>query len=208
MTISRRSFGRTALGIAATAATATLTSCYRKWKYSEQDLPPNGTVQELDFRMTEVGTGKTVTQADFRGKVTILYFGYTNCPNVCPLTLYEMSHVLRALGTKADELRFLFVTVDPGRDTASVLKRYLALYHRPEFVGLRGDEASLHRLAARCHAAYSVKPSPDPVKYTVTHTAAAYVFDRNGKPEFICAGLSSKKPDLAGITRDLRHVIG
>lgn len=205
MIMSRRTLARSTLGL---AATTTLAACHEKWKYSSQDLPPKGAVADLDFRMTEAGTGKTVTQADFRGKVVMLYFGYTNCPNVCPLTLYEMSRVLAALGPKAKDLRFLFVTVDPQRDTGPILAHYLGLYHRPEFVGLRGDAAALHHLASRCHAAYSVHPSSDPARYSVTHTAAAYVFDRRGTPKFICAGLSSKQPDLKGITRDLRHVIG
>lgn len=205
MILPRRIFGRAALGL---AATATLAACHDEWKYSAQDLPPNGTVQHLDFRMTEAGSGQTVTAADFRGKVVMLYFGYTNCPNVCPLTLYETGRVLKTLGAKAEDLRFLFVTVDPARDTLPVLARYLALYHRPEFIGLRGDAASLHRLATRCRAAYSVHPSPDPATYTVTHTAAVYVFDRQGRARFISAGLSSQQPDLAGLTRDLRHVIG
>ncbi|HEX7391123.1 MAG TPA: SCO family protein, partial [Acidiphilium sp.] len=92
-------------------------------------------------------------------------------------------------------------------DTLAALKQYVALFHAPELVGLRGTSAELHDFAARYHAAYSVHPSPVPADYAVTHTAACYVFNRQGKAEFLCAGLSAQKPDLEGITRDLRHLI-
>lgn len=72
---------------------------------------------------------------------------------------------------------------------------------------LRGNASELASLAARCHAAYSVYPSPNPEKYAVTHTAAVYVFNKNGEPEFIIAGLASRQPNLPGITRDLRHLV-
>ena len=167
----------------------------------------HGRLPNLAFRMTDAETGKTVTQADFRGKVVMLYFGYTNCPDVCPLTLYDTTKMFHALGKKANDIGFLFVTVDPKHDTLPVLKKYIGLYNSPELVGLRGTPAELTAIASRYHAAYSVHPSPDPAQYTVTHTAAVYVFNRRGKAEFICAGLSSKKPDLPGITRDLRHLV-
>jgi protein SCO1/2 len=72
---------------------------------------------------------------------------------------------------------------------------------------MRGSDAELHNVAARYHAAYSVHPSPDPKKYTVSHTSAIYVFNRQGKPEFIIAGLASGSPDLKGIARDLKHLV-
>ncbi|MGC9270624.1 SCO family protein [Acidiphilium sp.] len=184
-----------------------LAACHQRWKLDPQDIDMRGHLPGLAFTMTDAATGKTVTAADYRGKIVILYFGYTNCPDVCPLTLYEMSKILKSLGAKAEDVRFLFVTVDPLRDTLPVLAKYIALYHMPEFVGLRGSPAQLQALASRFHAGFSVHPSSNPADYTVTHTAAAYVFNRHGKAEFICAGLSAKSPDLAGITRDLRHLV-
>jgi len=195
------------IGVAGVSSIALLAACHQSWKLDPQDIDMRGHLPDLAFTMTDAATGKTVTAADYRGKIVVLYFGYTNCPDVCPLTLFEMSKILKSLGAKAEDVRFLFVTVDPLRDTLPVLAKYIALYHMPEFVGLRGTDAQLQALASRFHAGFSVHPSSNPTDYTVTHTAAAYVFNRHGKAEFICAGLSAKSPDLAGITRDLRHLV-
>jgi protein SCO1/2 len=200
----RRLVMTSALGL---AGTAVLAACHDSWKPDPQDLDMRGHLPDLSFVMTDVTTGKTVTAADYRGKIVILYFGYTNCPDVCPLTLYDMTKILASLGTKANDVRFLFVTVDPMRDTPAVLAQYIKLYHAPELVGLRGSRNQLRALASRYNAGFSVQPSANPANYTVTHTSAAYVFNRHGKAEYICAGLSAKTPDLAGITRDLKHVI-
>lgn len=194
-------------GVAGGGSLALLAACHQKWKLDPQDIDMRGHLPDLAFTMTDAETGKTVTAANYRGKIVILYFGYTNCPDVCPLTLYEMTKILKSLGAKAGDVRFLFVTVDPLRDTLPVLAKYIGLYHTPEFVGLRGTHAELQALASRYHAGFSVHPSSNPADYTVTHTAAAYVFNRHGKAEFICAGLSAKAPDIAGITRDLRHLV-
>jgi protein SCO1/2 len=202
--ISRRAILTSGLGL---SGAMILAACHQSWKLDPQDIDMRGHLPDLAFTMTDAATGKTVTAADYRGKIVVLYFGYTNCPDVCPLTLYEMSKILKSLGAKAEDVRFLFVTVDPLRDTLPVLAKYIALYHMPEFVGLRGTDAQLQALASRFHAGFSVHPSSNPADYTVTHTAAAYVFNRHGKAEFICAGLSAKSPDLAGITRDLRHLV-
>lgn len=104
-------------------------------------------------------------------------------------------------------MRFLFVTVDLNRDRLTILNKYVALFGSPEILGMRGDPAQLQAVAERYHAECSVDPSSDATKCSVTHSAAVYVFNREGKPEFIIAGLSSQKPDLPGITRDLQHLI-
>ncbi|MDD2876249.1 MAG: SCO family protein [Acidiphilium sp.] len=202
--IARRAAITSALGL---SSVALLAACHQVWKLDPQDLDMRGHLPDLAFTMTDAATGKIVTAADYRGKIVLLYFGYTNCPDVCPLTLYEMTKILASLGSKTKDVRFLFVTVDPLRDTLPVLAKYIGLYHTPEFIGLRGSNAELQALASRFHAGYSVHPSANPADYTVTHTAAAYVFNRRGKAEFICAGLSATSPDLAGIAKDLRHLI-
>ena len=96
-----------------------------------------------------------MTEAAFRGKVVMLYFGYTNCPNVGPLTLYNVAQMFRSLGRAASGVRFLFVTVDPNRDTPPILSKYVALFGSPEILGMRADPAQLQSLAGRYHAAYS-----------------------------------------------------
>jgi protein SCO1/2 len=185
-----------------------LAACHHHEKLSAQgDLGVQGTMPPLAFRLTDVETGKPVTAADFHGKVVMLYFGYTNCPNVCPMTLYDATKIFHALGPLVQHVRFLFVTVDPRRDTPKLLAKYVALYNSPDIIGLRGTPAAINRAASRYHSSYSVHPSPDPAKYTVTHTAAVYVFGPDGKAQFINAGLSTKDPDLKGMTDDLRHLI-
>jgi protein SCO1/2 len=91
---------------------------------SAQDVNIYGLVPDLDFTLTEAQTGAVVTAQDFAGRVTMLYFGYTNCPDVCPATLYNIDRVFQAMGGKAANIRLLFVTVDPDRDTLPVLTQY------------------------------------------------------------------------------------
>lgn len=201
--IDRRNF----IG-SATASTAALllAGCEKKWKLDRQDLPADGKLPKLQFSLTDADTGKTVTAADFRGKVVMLYFGYTNCPNVCPLTLTDTARMFRMIGKPAEDIRFLFITVDPRRDTLTALRHYTSLFGSKNIIGLRGSQAELQTVASRYHAGYTVHPSPDPAKYTVTHTAAVYVFNQHGKPEFIIAGLAGQSPDLKGIAADLKHL--
>jgi protein SCO1 len=198
---------RAARGLAVLAMMGALASCHRPWKLDAQDIDVQKMLPPLQFALTDAETGKTVTAAQLRGKVVMLYFGYTNCPNVCPLTLYDVTRMFHSLGKSAGDVRLLFVTVDPNRDRLTILNNYVALFGSPEILGLRGDPAQLRAVAARYHAEYAVHPSPDPAKYSVIHSAAVYVFNREGKPEFVIAGLSSQNPDLPGITRDLQHLI-
>jgi protein SCO1 len=186
-----------------------LAGFYDKWKLDPQDLSPENSFGfgPLKFTMTDAETGKTVTETDFRGKIVMLYFGYTNCPDVCPLTLSNTVRVFHRIGAKAKDIRFLFVTVDPRRDTVPVLKDYVSLFGAGNIIGLRGTEAELKAAAARVGVRYSVHPSPDPAKYTVTHTWLIYVFNRQGTPEFTIAGLSSPDPDFKGVASDLAHLV-
>ncbi|MBU6419775.1 MAG: SCO family protein [Proteobacteria bacterium] len=177
-----------------------LAACHHQ--LSKQDVNIRGLVPPLSFTMTDVQTGKQVTAADFRGDVVLLYFGYTNCPDVCPTTLYNMQRVQKAMGKAADKVKVLFVTVDPDRDTPAVLTQYTALFGG-NVVGLRGTPDELYSLARRYRVVFSVVKKP---VYTVTHSAAIYVFNRKGQPEFIIAGLSTVKPDIDGIASDLRRV--
>ena len=119
-----------------------------------------GTMPDLAFTMTRASDGKDVTADDFKGKVTLLYFGYTFCPDVCPTTLANVGAILKKLGADAEQARVLFVTVDPDRDTLAVLKSYAALF-APQVVGLRGTPDQLAALARRYRVSYSVTPEKD-----------------------------------------------
>jgi protein SCO1/2 len=156
--------------------------------------------------MTRANDGKAVTAADYRGKVTMLYFGYTYCPDACPTTLSNAMKVLRRLGSSAKAVRVLFVTVDPGRDTLSVLKRYAAAFG-PEVDGLRGTDDALAGLARRYRVASSVDPHAPDGSYQVDHSSAVYIFDRQGKPRLLATSLDTASPDIDGTAADLRQLL-
>ncbi len=156
--------------------------------------------------MADTATGRPVTARDFRGKTVLLYFGYTNCPDVCPATLYNVDKILRRLGPLAAQVAVLFVTVDPDRDSAAALAQYVALFG-PNITGLRGTADQLYSLARRYRVVFSVTKPTATTPYAVTHSAAIYVFNATGQAEFLIAGLDTDSPDIPGITADLRDVI-
>jgi protein SCO1/2 len=151
-----------------------------------------GGAEAPKFRLTDVsgaGFGKELnltdhngtprTLADFRGKVVTVFFGFTHCPDACPTTLAEMAQVMKSLGPDADKVQVLFVTVDPERDTAGVLKQYVPFFH-PAFLGLHGDAAATARAAKE----FKVFHQKQPVKgggYSVDHSAGTFILDREGR---------------------------
>jgi protein SCO1/2 len=130
------------------------------------------------FALTD-HTGKARTLADFRGKVVVLFFGYTQCPDVCPTTMIEMANVLKELGPKADQVQVLFVTLDPERDTRELLAAYVPAFDK-RFLGLFGDAAATAKVAKEFKVFYAKQPGGEPGSYSVDHTAGSYVFDRDG----------------------------
>ncbi len=123
--------------------------------------------------------GRTVSDADLRGRPFLVFFGFTNCPDVCPTTLFEVSEVLRALGPQADGMRAFFITVDPERDTPPVLKDYLSSFD-PHLSGLTGDPAAIAAVA-KAYRVYYKKVPLDQGGYTMDHTAVVYLMDKNGR---------------------------
>jgi len=186
------------------AAALSLAGCKRD--LSPQDVNVIGMVPALQLSMTDVSTGKPVTAADFVGHVTLLYFGYTNCPDVCPATLYNVDKILRRLGADGTGIKFLFVTVDPDRDTPAALAQYVALFG-PQIEGLRGTPDELFSLARRYRVVFSVTKPTANSPYEVTHSSAIYVFDAHGQAQFLIAGLDTPNPDIDGISEDLRDVV-
>ncbi|HTT79265.1 MAG TPA: SCO family protein [Stellaceae bacterium] len=173
-----------------------------KW----HSIDVTGTLPALSFTMTRAEDGKQVTQSDYHGKVVLLYFGYTNCPDICPTVLSHLSSIFDRLGPDAHQLRMLFVTVDPNRDTLPILAKYVRNFSA-DIDGLRGTPDALAELARRYRAVYSVTPAEDGHPYEVTHSSAIYVFDRSGRARLIIASMASNKPDIAGTTADLRRLI-
>jgi protein SCO1 len=130
------------------------------------------------FRLTDQN-GRTVTDEDFKGHPFLVFFGYTHCPDICPTTLFEISEMLRALGPDADRARALFITVDPERDTAAVMKDYLSNFD-PHVEGLTGDPAQIAAVA-KAYRAYYKKVPLDDGGYTMDHMAVIYLMDKDGR---------------------------
>jgi protein SCO1/2 len=156
-----------------------LTACSPKPEFKNIDIT-GGTAFGKDFSLVDPD-GKVRTLADFKGKVVVVFFGYTQCPDVCPTTLTEMQQVMTILGPQSDKVQVLFVTVDPQRDTAAILKQYVPAFD-PRFLGLRpADDAALEKVAKDFKIYYKKVPGVSSGSYTMDHTAGSYAFDPDGR---------------------------
>jgi len=191
---------RNAFLIGAALAAGVAAPTIQAWAWHSADI--SGALPRLSFTMTRATDGREVNAADYKGKITLLYFGYTFCPDICPTTLLNLTIALKKLGSEADDVRVLFVTVDPNRDSLQTLKQYTSAL-APQIVGLRGTADQLAELAKRYRVAYSVKPATNDHPYEVTHSPAVYVFDRNGEVKLLFSGLATANPNLDGIADDL-----
>ena len=144
------------------------------------------------FQLTDQ-TGQTVTEKNLIGRPTLVFFGFTHCPDVCPTELFEMSEVLRAMGSDADRVNAYFISVDPERDNAATMKDYLSSFD-PRLKGLTGDPDAV----AKAVSGYRVYARKVPLKdgdYTMDHTALVYLMDRDGK--FVAPFNLKQKPEEA-----------
>ncbi len=123
--------------------------------------------------------GKTVTDADFRGKPLLVFFGFTHCPDICPTTLFEVSEVLNRLGKDAEKVNAIFVTVDPERDTPEKLKLYLSSFH-PRISALSGSEAQVEAVK-KAYFVYAKRVPLEGGSYTMDHTSVVYLMDKEGR---------------------------
>jgi protein SCO1/2 len=172
---------RVALIACALGGAALLSGCGKEAPaFTNVDITGN-TQFASDFSLPDA-SGKTHTLADYKGKVVVLFFGYTHCPDVCPTTMAELSQALQQLGpVDAKRVQVLFVTVDPERDTPELLAQYVPAFN-PTFVGLRpADQAQLTKVTKDFRVYYAKVPGKTPDSYTMDHTAASYVFDPDGK---------------------------
>ena len=138
-------------------------------------------------------SGQTVTEKDLKGKPTLIFFGFTHCPDVCPTALFEISEVLRAMGKDADRVNAWFISVDPQRDTAAAMKDYLSSFD-PHLKGLTGDEAAVAKVITGFRVYAKKVPTTDG-DYTMDHTALIYLMDRDGR--FIAPFNLKRKPEEA-----------
>ena len=168
--------------IAAAAAVAALglnlSGCTdAKPSFNAVDL--TGADYAKDFKLADAD-GKVRTLADFKGKVVVLFFGYAQCPDVCPTTMTEMAQVKQQLGKDGDKLQVVFITVDPARDTPTVLKAYMGAFD-PAFVALIPTQEQLAAMAKDYKAYYKKVDGKTPTSYSMDHSAASYVYDTQGR---------------------------
>jgi protein SCO1 len=145
-------------------------------------------------------TGRQRQLEDFRGKVVVVFFGFTHCPDVCPTTLADVSQVMKQLGPDSERVQVLFVTVDPERDTKEVLGKYVTAFD-PRFLGLYGDAASTQRAAKEFKVYYEKRKAGD--SYSIDHSGQSYVIDPQGRLRLLV------RPDriASDLPEDLRTLL-
>jgi protein SCO1/2 len=169
---------------------------------SFQNTDVTGLDYAKGFSLTD-HTGKPRTLADYKGKVAIVFFGYTQCPDVCPTTMAEMAGVMQKLGPQADQVQVLFITLDPERDTPQLLASYVPAFDK-RFVGLYGTPEQTAKTAKDFKVFYSKVPGKEPGSYTIDHMAGSYVFDKDGRLRlFIRHGGNADS-----IVHDVRQLLG
>lgn len=146
--------------------------------------------------------GKVRTLADFGGKVLVVFFGFTHCPDVCPTTLARLAKVMKALGGDAQRVQVVLVTVDPARDTPELLAQYVTAFN-PTFLGLTGDAAALDRTAKEFRVIFQKQAGQTPETYTVDHSSGIYVFDPKGRVRLFVSG----QQDAAALEHDIRLLL-
>lgn len=175
---------------------AALTGCHHKQHWYLSNV--THIVAPLQFSMQSTNGG-TATAKDFRGKVVMMYFGYTHCPDVCPTTLAKLSGVIKQLGPQGKDVRLLFVTVDPKRDSIKNLKAYVDAFDPRHFVGLRGDAAATEAIAKRYRVGYSYDKKEANGNYAVNHSAAVFIFGRHGNARLLGTEATPTKDFVADL---------
>jgi protein SCO1/2 len=181
-----------ALGLA-----AALAGCERSAAPSFKAIDITGAEYAQGFDLPDAD-GRRRTLADFKGRITLVFFGFTQCPDVCPTTLLEIAEVKKALGAGGERIQGVFVTVDPERDSPEVLKAYVDNFGAG-FVALRGNMEETQAVAKAFKVYYAKVPGQAPGSYTMDHTAGTYVFDGEGKVRLFTrygSGADALKHDL------------
>jgi protein SCO1/2 len=154
-----------------------LAACNQQTGFQGSDV--TGSKFGRDFHLTD-HTGKPRALADFRGKVVVIFFGYTQCPEECPTTLSRLAAAMQKLGPDAARVQVLLITVDPERDTREVLSQYVPAFN-PTFLGLYGDAAATAEVAKEFKVLYQKQPGPTPGTYSMDHSTGTFIFDREGR---------------------------
>ncbi len=163
----------------------------------------SGHLPDLQFSLT-ADDGKPIDASAFKGQTTLVYFGYTHCPDVCPETMARLMQVLAKLGPKdAERVRILFISVDPARDTPQLLREYVGAFDAQHARGLTGSDRQIESLARRYRVAYQMEKRDPKGNYEVTHSSAVYIFDAQGRARLLATDHDS--PDA--VAHDLRRIV-
>ena len=177
-----------------------LSACQAEQPWATSHVP--GAMPNLSFNLTEANQDKAVTAEDYHGKVVMLFFGFTNCPSVCPTTLLHLQKALSTLGEKAEQIQVLFVTIDPERDSLKEVKQYTENFG-PQTIGLRGDASALAQLTKTYGVGNENQQVDADGNYDIAHGSAVYVFDREGAIRLL---VRANDPIVA-ITSDLERLL-
>jgi len=177
---------------------------YKLWEHkSKEDFYGNSLEMEIpDFTLTDQN-GEKVSLSDFRGKPVFLFFGYTHCPDICPVTLSVLNGVSKEFGGESDEFKVLFVTVDPERDNPEALKKYVPFFNE-SFTGLTGTPDEIQDVANSFRAFYMKEESDSEAGYLMGHTSAIYLLDRKGN---VVLRYPQDKMDPKSIAGDLKRIL-
>jgi protein SCO1 len=197
--ISRRTFGGLAIGLAIGLTIIGMAGCTDKPSFRNTDI--TGAEFAREFSLTD-HNGQARTLADFKGKAVVVFFGFTQCPDVCPTTLAEMTEAVKQLGADGNKLQVLFITIDPERDTPELLKKYVPAFH-PSFLGLTGNAEAIAKVAKEFKVFYQKSPGKTPGSYTMDHTANSYVFDLQGRVRLVVKHGLGAEP----LVQDLKQLL-
>lgn len=194
--VAVRSIAAPALGLLGLG----LAGCNRQSGFRAIDI--TGADFAKGFELTD-HRGRRTRLEDFSGKLLVVFFGYTQCPDVCPTTMAELAEVMKRLGPLAEQVRVAFITVDPERDTQELLSHYVPAFH-PDFMGLWGNADETARAARAFRVIYQKVPGKTPGSYTVDHSAGSYVFDRRSRVRLMIRHGAQAE----AIEADLRRLLG
>ncbi|SAK55492.1 SCO1/SenC family protein [Caballeronia arationis] len=197
----RRDGRLVAATLALCALCAFLAGCSRPaepWRLTDV----SGHLPDLSFSLVD-DDGRAANGESFAGHATLVYFGYTHCPDVCPETMARLMQVLQQIGADANRARIVFITVDPARDTPAALHTYVRAFDAQHAVGLTGSDRAIASLAKRYRVAYQMEKRDANGTYEVTHSSAVYIFDAQGRARL----LATDNDSIDAIAHDLRRVI-
>ena len=183
----------------AAALLAGLAGCKSEAKFQGSDI--SGSHLGRDLAMLDE-SGRLRTLADYKGKVLVVFFGFTHCPDVCPTSMAELSQTMEMLEDDARKVQVLMITVDPERDTADILAHYVKAFN-PGFTGLTGSAEQLHKTAQSFKAYYAKAPGAAPGEYTMNHASSFYILDQDGEARVLISGNATAEM----IAHDIRQLL-